>query len=91
MAAAIGLFGLVHLPYNVKFLWAPFLDRYRLPFLTRRRGWMALTQVVILAGVGAMAFLDPIRAPGYVAALAFGISVVSASHVRRCDIVSSLG
>ena len=36
----IGLFNLVALPYTLKFLWAPLLDRYALPFLGRRRGWM---------------------------------------------------
>ena len=37
--ADIGLFALVTLPYNWKFCWAPFLDRYIPPFLGRRRGW----------------------------------------------------
>ena len=35
----IGLFALVSLPYSFKFLWAPLLDRFSLPFLGRRRGW----------------------------------------------------
>jgi PAT family beta-lactamase induction signal transducer AmpG len=44
---AIGLFALVGIPYSLKFLWAPFMDRYRLPFLTKRRGWMILTQIFL--------------------------------------------
>ena len=36
----IGLMSLVGLPYTLKFLWAPFLDRYVPPFLGRRRGWL---------------------------------------------------
>ena len=36
--AIIGLMALVGLPYTLKFLWAPILDRYTLPFLGRRRG-----------------------------------------------------
>ena len=49
----IGLFALVSLPYSLKFLWAPLMDRAPLPLLTRifgrRRGWALLTQVVLLA------------------------------------------
>src|SRR5580692_4161405 len=40
----IGFLSLVALPYNVKFLWAPFLDRYLPPMLGRRRGWIAVFQ-----------------------------------------------
>ena len=47
----IGFFALVQTPYLFKFLWAPFLDRYSLPFLGRRRGWMLLTQVMLLISV----------------------------------------
>ena len=42
---AIGLFALIQLPYTWKFLWSPLLDRYALPLLGRRRGWMLVTQV----------------------------------------------
>jgi MFS transporter, PAT family, beta-lactamase induction signal transducer AmpG len=47
---AIGLLALILFPYTWKFLWAPLLDRYTLP-LGRRRGWMLLTQVVLLASL----------------------------------------
>src|SRR5450756_1966342 len=40
----IGVMSYVALPYLLKFLWAPFIDRYPLPFLGRRRGWMLVTQ-----------------------------------------------
>ncbi|MGB5163643.1 MAG: hypothetical protein WBN61_00140, partial [Woeseiaceae bacterium] len=43
--AEIGFFALVQFPYVWKFLWAPLVDRYTLPFLGHRRGWMLLTQV----------------------------------------------
>jgi PAT family beta-lactamase induction signal transducer AmpG len=45
----IGLLTLVSLPYSLKFLWAPLLDRYALPVLGRRRGWMAFTQLALFA------------------------------------------
>ena len=47
---AIGLLSLILFPYTWKFLWAPVLDRYTLP-LGRRRGWLLLTQLVLLAGI----------------------------------------
>src|SRR5438093_13497952 len=42
---AIGLFGLIQLPFTWKFLWSPLVDRYALPVFGRRRGWMLATQV----------------------------------------------
>ena len=46
--STIGLFGLVGIPYSLKFLWAPFLDRFSLPFLGRRRGWLLVSQILII-------------------------------------------
>ena len=46
--ATIGLFALIGLPYTWKFVWSPLMDRYKLPFLGRRRGWALLTQLVLL-------------------------------------------
>ena len=43
----IGLFALVGIPYNWKFLWSPALDRYVPPFLGRRRGWMLIFQILL--------------------------------------------
>ncbi|MFQ3613543.1 MAG: hypothetical protein SNJ68_07505 [Cyanobacteriota bacterium] len=61
---AIGLFNLLNLPYSFKFLWSPFLDRFLLPAPgslqgSRRRGWMALTQVLLLLSLGLLGFQDP--------------------------------
>lgn len=55
----IGLFSLVALPYSLKFLWAPILDRYVPPFLGRRRGWLVITQVLLLLTIAAMSFHNP--------------------------------
>lgn len=61
----IGLFALVATPYAVNFLWAPLLDRLRLPWLTarlgRRRSWALLTQVLLVAGMWMLAATDPGR------------------------------
>lgn len=76
----IGLFNLTGLPYTWKFLWAPLLDRYVPPFLGRRRGWALLTQVALLLGIGSFGFLDPVRSPGSVAALAVLVAFFSATQ-----------
>ncbi len=55
----IGIFSLVGLPYSLKFIWAPLLDRYVPPFLGRRRGWLVITQVLLLVGIAAMSLHDP--------------------------------
>jgi PAT family beta-lactamase induction signal transducer AmpG len=47
----IGLLALVQFPYVWKFAWSPLIDRYRLPLLGRRRGWMLATQVGLLAAM----------------------------------------
>lgn len=46
--ATIGLFALVSLPYTWKFVWSPLMDRYKLPFLGRRRGWALIDQSITL-------------------------------------------
>src|SRR5688572_10588810 len=55
----IGVFSLVGLPYSLKFLWAPLLDRYVPPFLGRRRGWLLITQILLVIAIGAMSLHDP--------------------------------
>ena len=77
---AIGLFALVGFPYTWKFLWSPFLDRYPLPFLGRRRGWMLLTQVVTMLAVMAMGFFNPVTDIWMVVGLAAVVAFFSASQ-----------
>ncbi|WP_375803817.1 MFS transporter [Azonexus sp.] len=76
----IGLFALVQLPYTWKFLWSPLLDRYTLPGLGlgRRRGWMALTQLVLLLGIAWLGQFSPqsLAAPVMVRGELFGLSIV---------------
>ena len=49
--ATIGLFAILGLPYTWKFLWSPVMDRYRPPFLGRRRGWMLVTQIALFVTI----------------------------------------
>jgi PAT family beta-lactamase induction signal transducer AmpG len=55
----IGLFALIQFPYTWKFLWSPLLDRYVLPLLGRRRGWMLLTQIGLLLVIAMMGAFSP--------------------------------
>jgi PAT family beta-lactamase induction signal transducer AmpG len=55
----IGLFALIQFPYTWKFLWSPLLDRYVVPAFGRRRGWMLLTQVGLLAVIASMGAFSP--------------------------------
>jgi len=56
----IGLFSYLALPYSLKFLWSPVIDRYDLPVLApwlgRRRAWMVLSQICVAAALTLMAF-----------------------------------
>jgi PAT family beta-lactamase induction signal transducer AmpG len=76
----IGFFALVGQPYTYKFVWAPLMDRYAVPFLGRRRGWLALTQLALLAAIAWMGSLAPRDAPWLLAALALGVAFLSASQ-----------
>ena len=76
----IGIFALVGLPYTVKFLWSPMMDRFVPPLLGRRRGWMIITQIALILGIAAMAFNSPKQAPLLMAALALAVAFSSASQ-----------
>lgn len=55
----IGLFALIQFPYTWKFVWSPFLDRFVLPVLGRRRGWMMLTQIALLGVIAVLGGFSP--------------------------------
>src|SRR4029434_10994988 len=76
----IGFFSLVGLPYSLKWLWAPLMDRYVPPFLGRRRGWLAITQLGLAAGIAAMAMCSPRKEIGFLAMLAVFVAFASASQ-----------
>ncbi|MEA1921129.1 MAG: AmpG family muropeptide MFS transporter [Pseudomonadota bacterium] len=76
----IGLFSLVGLPYTLKFLWAPIMDRFTLPFLGRRRGWILLFQLLLVLVIAALGFTDPLANPVLVAFAAFLVTFFSASQ-----------
>jgi PAT family beta-lactamase induction signal transducer AmpG len=77
---AIGAFAAVGLPYTVKWLWAPLLDRYRLPFLGRRRGWLLVLQLALAAAIALMGSFDPRAAPETMAHVAVLVAFLAASQ-----------
>jgi len=85
----ITMFGWVGIIYAIKFLWAPMLDRLRLPGLTnmigQRRSWMLLTQMLILLGLVFMSFLRPEHDLIYLAYLSILVAFASASQDVAID------
>jgi MFS transporter, PAT family, beta-lactamase induction signal transducer AmpG len=76
----IGIFALIGFPYALKFLWSPLMDRFVPPWLGRRRGWIIITQLSLVAGIAAMAFSSPQQAPLWLAMLALIVAFSSASQ-----------
>lgn len=76
----IGILTLVTTPYTIKFLWSPIMDRFVPPWLGRRRGWIVLTQVMLIFGISAMAFSSPENALMLLSVLALIVAFSSASQ-----------
>jgi PAT family beta-lactamase induction signal transducer AmpG len=80
----IGLFALVGTPYTVKFLWAPVVDALDAPVLSRllgrRRGWLVLSQILLIAAIVFLAFCDPATRPWLVAFGALLVATASATQ-----------
>ena len=76
----IGFLTLVGTAYTLKFLWAPFIDRFAPRFLGRRRGWMFITQVLLAIAIMSMAFFTPSKALFAMAMLAVIIAFLSATQ-----------
>lgn len=76
----IAWFSWIGLPYALKFLWSPLMDRYVPPLLGRRRGWMLLTQLGLIAGIAAMAFSPPGEMLWLLGLAALWVAFMSASQ-----------
>ncbi|HEY8550723.1 MAG TPA: MFS transporter, partial [Vicinamibacterales bacterium] len=85
----IGFFSLVTLVSTFKFLWAPFVDRTRVPILTawfgHRRSWMLVCQAVIILGLWLVAGSDPTRSLGAIAVFAVLVGFASATQDIAID------
>ncbi len=76
----IGALSLIGIPYSLKFLWSPLLDRFTLPLLGRRRGWIILCQIALVAALLGMSYLDPKQDLLLVIVTAFLVAFFSASQ-----------
>ena len=80
----IGYMALTALPYTLKFLWAPFVDHLKLPFLTRwlgrRRAWLFLSQVILIISIFCLGIVEPEKKLGTTALLAFIVAFASATQ-----------
>jgi PAT family beta-lactamase induction signal transducer AmpG len=85
----IGFLSWVGLAYGVKWIWAPLVDRVRLPLLTRmlgqRRSWLLLAQLAVMAGLVGMAFADPKAALEPVIWCAVAVAFASATQDIALD------
>ena len=78
--STVAFFSLVGLPYTFKFIWAPIMDRFIPPFLGRRRGWILLTQLVLVLLIIKMAFTSPDQQIVLMGMLAVALAFCSASQ-----------
>src|SRR6266511_468285 len=80
----IGLFALVGTPYTIKFLWAPLVDALDVPILStllgRRRGWLLLSQLLLMLAIAFLALCDPAASPWIVALAALLVATASATQ-----------
>jgi MFS transporter, PAT family, beta-lactamase induction signal transducer AmpG len=76
----VGLFTLAQAPWTFKVLWAPLVDRYPLPLLGRKRGWILATQALLVAlGLGFAAAAEPPVSVGTIGALCLAMALASAT------------
>ena len=76
----IGMIALVQLPYTWKFIWAPVLDRFTLPFLGRRRGWLLVAQLALIGAIMLLGYSDPVENVPMMVAAAILVAFFSASQ-----------
>jgi PAT family beta-lactamase induction signal transducer AmpG len=78
--ATIGLFALIGLPYTWKFLWSPLMDRFKMPFLGRRRGWALITQIMLLLSIGVLGHFSPATSLQTIVVVVFIVALFGASQ-----------
>jgi MFS transporter, PAT family, beta-lactamase induction signal transducer AmpG len=79
----ISLFGIVSLPYALKFIWSPLLDRFTPPFLGLRRGWLLISQLGLMLAIAVLASQNPSQNANVLQTLAIaclGIAFLSATQ-----------
>ncbi len=77
---SIGFVSLLGLPYTLKFIWSPLMDRFVPPYLGRRRGWLLITQLLLIVLIVLIGMLSPHEELNLILLLAFCLAFVSASQ-----------
>ncbi|MDO6559712.1 AmpG family muropeptide MFS transporter [Paraglaciecola chathamensis] len=78
--STIGLINLVLFPYTWKFIWSPVMDRFVVPVLGRRRGWMFITQIALIVLMSMLSFYDPATDISHIIVIVAAIAFFSASQ-----------
>jgi len=81
----IGFSSLVGLPYSLKFIWSPLLDRFTIPFLGHRRGWLILLQVLLLGAISFMSWQQPKQGIEWLIVSAVIVAFLSATQDIAAD------
>ena len=81
----IGLFNQVQIPYTLKFMWSPLVDRYPILGLGRRRGWMLLSQLSLIVAIVVMGMLSPAEHLPLIAVAALAVAFFSATQDVAVD------
>ena len=81
----IGIFSMVGLPYTLKFIWSPLMDRFQPLGLGRRRSWLLITQVALIGALLALSMADPRSDLTLLAVCSFFVAFVSASQDIAVD------
>ena len=87
--STIGWAGLIFAVYAFNYLWAPLIDRIRIPWLTNkvghRRGWIIIMQLIILLSLVFWNFVDPTANLGLVITIGLIIAIASATQDITVD------
>jgi len=81
----IGFLGLLGQPYVYKFVWSPLIDRFVLPFLGRRRGWVVIMQILLVISIAAMGLFSPANYPWTLAIIGMSVALFSATQDVALD------
>lgn len=81
----IGSISLLGWPYIFKFLWAPLMDQFKLPFFGKRKGWVVLTQIFLAIAIFILANINPNENLSFLFSVAVMVAIISASQDIAID------
>lgn len=87
---AIGTLTLLGIPYTLKFLWAPLMDHYAIPFLGKRRGWILLMQLALVFSLFSIAQMDPLTQAWQMGIVALTIAFFLLHKILRLMLIEPI-